>query len=405
MTILTIILSSTDIVRLSINSISIYRISLLATLLMTILFALKSGRIKNGKYLYFVFLLVISSPISYIISTNKQWAFSFLLNDYMGIILIFIINNNFNLNDLKLLLKAFIKSQIFTILCSVYSVFMYYIHGGILQEINFLGIFNINLSEEFLARATSSGEVRLSLPYATPSHLSIIMAITICILLFGSEIFSKKLRFLLITIFSVLLILTGSRTGIIAIVIVFLFISIMNFNYTINISKTIIVTTIILVGAVFMLITNLTYIDKFANRFIIEDILQDRHLLVPIEGILIWLTSIKNFLIGIGYGSSINMTGKFTYLPPYFLNSYVTLVAEKGMLGLLMLFEFIRLFIKSLRSIKTKSLAESGKAIYYSYYIILVSFIFYEAKQNIGVWVIIAIILMLDNNHNKDMEE
>jgi hypothetical protein len=145
-------------------------------------------------------------------------------------------------------------------------------------------------------------------------------------------------------------------------------------------------------------ILDLNYINKLLNRFVIEDLTQDRHFLVPIEGIIIWLSSVKNFVIGIGYGSSINLAGRFTFLPPYFLNSFVTLIAEKGLIGLLIVFEFFRLFIRSLKTIKSKNSNPPNYAISYAYLIAFGSFMFYEAKQNISVWVIISIVYLIDMN-------
>lgn len=395
MTILSIILSTTDIARIIHPSLSMYRIALISASMLAIVYTIKMGKVPKGRYLYFI-LLLLGSPIAYFISTNKEWAFSFMLNDMMGVLLVYLICVFFTLEDKDKLLKAFIYSQIFTLFFSGYSLFMYYIRGGIPQNINLLNIISISLSEEFLRRATISSQIRLSLPYATPPHLSIVMAIAITILFVHKKLFIKQLRIFLIVIFSFILILTNSRTGIAAVSLIILISYFIKFNYKFNVRKIITFFPLIILTIVAIEIIDLNYINKLLDRFVIEDLKQDRHFLVPIEGIIIWLSSLKNFVLGIGYGSSINLTGRFTFLPPYFLNSFVTLITEKGFIGLLIVFEFIRLFITSLRTIKRKKITLSNYAISYAYLIIFVSFVFYEAKQNISIWVIISIVYLMD---------
>ena len=265
-------------------------------------------------------------------------------------------------------------------------------------------IFNINLSEEFLRRGIISRQIRLSLPYATPPHLSLIMMISICILFFNKKLFAKRTRIILIGIFFVILLLTSSRTGIAAGIIVILISLFLRYNQKFNIRKFINLTIGILCIIILLLVFNSEYINKLIGRFIITDITQDRHLLVPLEGILIWLSDIRIFLIGIGYGSSINLQGRFTYLPSHFLNSFVTLIAEKGLIGLMIVFEYIRLLANNLNALKIRKLSDSYKAIGYSYLIIMISFLFYESKQNISVWVIISIIYMMDR-YKKPVKE
>lgn len=395
MIIATIILSTTDIVRLPVASVSVYRLTLLLTTFIAIIYIIKTGKIRKGRYLYFLVLLSVS-PLAYYISTNKEWAFSFMLNDFMGILIVFLVSNFFCYKDKDILMKAFIQSQFFTIAFSVYSVVMYYFRGGIPQNISFLKIFSITLSEEFLRRGTISNQIRLSLPYATPPHLSIIMAIALCILFFNKKLFEKRVRYILMLLFSIILLMTNSRTGIAAGLLIVLLSALIKFNYKFNVRRIIIIICGIAISFVALVLFNIEYVDKLISRFIIKDITQDRHLLVPLEGILIWMSSLKNFVIGIGYGSSINLPGKYTILPPYFLNSFVTLIAEKGIIGLLLVIEFIRLFIVGLRKIRPKQLLGSLNAIWHAYLIAFTSFMFYEAKQNISIWIIISIIYMID---------
>ena len=161
------------------------------------------------------------------------------------------------------------------------------------------------------------------------------------------------------------------------------------------------ISSVIVIGAILILQSESQFILKFINRFRIEDILQDRHLLVPLDGILIWISSFRYLFIGIGYGSSINMIGKLTFLPPHFLNSFVTLIAEKGILGLLTVIELINIQIKLLKKTITSNFDSAYVAISYAYLTMLISFIFYEGKQNIGVWVLISISIMIVSNMNR----
>lgn len=398
MTILSIILTTTDIARIIHPSVSLYRLLLISATLLAIVYTIGIGEIPKGRYLYFILLLLLGSPIAYFISTNKEWAFSFMLNDMMGICLVYLVCAFFTLEDKDKLLRAFIYSQVFTLVCSGYSLFMYYVRGGIPQNIQILNIIKISLTEQALVRGTISGHIRLFLPYATPPHLSIIMAISISILLTHKKLFSNKLRILLIVLFSSILVLTNSRTGIAAAAVILILSFLVKFNFKVNILKVVsfLLLATFTMGVIKLL--DLNYVNKFLSRFTIQNIAQDRHFLVPIEGIIIWLSSVKNFIFGIGYGSSINITGKFTYLPPYFLNSFVTLIAEKGLTGLLIVLEFIRLFIMSLKTVKNKYISHAYYSISYAFMILFASFFFYEAKQNISVWVIIGIVYLMDKH-------
>lgn len=390
---LTIILSTTDIIRLPIASISLFRVSFILTFLLSIGYIIIKGSIRKNNTTLFVVLILVSSPLAFIISTNKEWATSFLLNDIMGALLIFLVVEFFTLNDLKRLQKAFIQSQYITIFLSVYSYYYHYFLNGLPRSFSFFSFFTIDISEEFIRRASIFGQLRLALPYATPPHLSIIMVIALAILVINKDLFSRTFRYFLLASFGLILISTYSRTGIVAGIIVFL-VDLMS-KRKINIKKVVIGLLVLLSLVVIFMNVNSTNLDKFANRFVINDLLEDRHLLVPVEGILIWLSSVKNFFFGIGYGSSINIQGRFTFLPPHFLNSYVTLIAEKGLLGFTMVSV---LLIRSFRLNILKKKMYFNKnvlSLYYSYGIILASFLFYEAKQNISVWIIVSIVFLV----------
>lgn len=399
-----ILFSSTDIIRIVIDILSPFRLLMFLLMFMMIIYVFVKGSLKLGRYLYFILLIAISSIISYYISTNKEWGLSFLLNDYIGIFIIFLISNIFDIDDLTRIYKMIILSQVVTILLNVYTLIQFYLKGIIVKEISLFNIFSIVLSDEYVRRALIFGQPRLALPYPSPPHLSVVMAICIFILLYKKDLFRKTARYFFIGVFSLILILTYSRTGIVASVLVYITIlCYKNFKLKINLNKLILILSII----IFLLIfnqDNIYILDKFLKRFMLTNILKDRHLLVPIEGIMIWLSSIKRFVFGIGYGSSINMTGKYTFLPPHFLNSFVTLIAERGILGLLIVAELISMFRRNLKIVCNNFIEKKIYIISFLYMIIFFSFLFYEVRQNILVWIIIAVNLMVRDNIFKKME-
>ena len=110
---------------------------------------------------------------------------------------------------------------------------------------------------------------------------------------------------------------------------------------------------------------------------------------------IIWLDSPSNFFIGIGFGSSALMKGEHTYLPPYFLNSYVTLLAERGILGFVLVFYIIKLVVKLFKA--RRFLSKNENALVYTLFVGLISGIFYENLNCYFIIYTIAISFILYN--------
>lgn len=395
--IITIFLSSTQIISLPYGNLSLFQIVLILTVCVSLLSIIIKSNIKKGQYLLFALVSAFSSILAYMMSTNQSWAKSYLLLGFMASIFVFLIPNYFTKDDIALLEKTLIRSQYITILFSVYSFYHFYFQGGIPKQINLFAGLYIKLDEEFLLRGQAAGQLRLSIPYATPPVLSVVMAICIVILIMDSTLFSKRKRIFLLLCFSAILLFTGSRTGLFGLIVVF---GIMGLNILIRkkiINYKMFVAVIVIFFATFLFIVlkgNSEYLQKMIRRFLSIDLLTDRHLLVPLDGILIWIGSYKNFILGIGFGSSINMVGQHTYLPPYFLNSFVTLIVERGLLGLYMVCEIVRLAAGSIR--KRKKLSKRQNTMVMGVMVGLVSCISYEALNCYFLIILIAICYIVD---------
>jgi hypothetical protein len=151
----------------------------------------------------------------------------------------------------------------------------------------------------------------------------------------------------------------------------------------------------ILFLSLFPNLQNVDYLTKMFTRFMAFDFVQDRHFLVPLDGILIWIDSLENFILGIGTGSSVNITGAHTFLPAYFLNSFVTLVVERGFLGLciimLLIFLTKNLFYKA-----KMNKDETSESVVFCLLTGLLSCIFYEALNCYTLVFVLAISFLAD---------
>lgn len=287
---------------------------------------------------------------------------------------------------------------------------MFYFAGGIPHHISLFGGLYINLEQDFFSRGQAAGQIRLSLPYSTPPVLSVVMAICIVILLYDKKIFSKKKRCVLISIFTLILILTGSRTGLVGLVIFFFLEAISYLVRNRHIPKWLFAALFILIITSLVLIRisgKSVFLEKYFNRFIVlfteGSILDNRHILVPLDGILIWLSSVKNFILGIGFGSSFNMTGAHTFLPPYFLNSFVTWVAERGLLGLYLISSLIYMALICRKS--RSKMTSSELALSNGLCVTLITCMFYEVLICYFVIIVIACCFIVLRSHKRNMEK
>ncbi len=379
MYLIAIVLSSTQIINLPFIGLSIFQIFLIFTFIMSI-FGL--GIIRRIKINNIGFLLVsiwaISSIIAYSISTYPQWAKSCCLVGLMTALFLFFMPIYFEKSDCDDIQKALIRSQYITILLSLYSYYLFYFSGGIPLTINLPLGMSIVLDREFILRAMASGQIRLALPYGTPPVLSGVMSICIAILITNKKLFPNYYRITLICLFSVILLFTGSRTGYISLLI-FLYMYFWNKNKITNkISvKTIFAGLIGLLVVLFVFSRKGDYVKLFLGRLSIQKILQDRHVILLEDAFHIWFGSFKNLILGIGFGSSINITDMKAGAAPYFFNFFATTIVERGILGLILSFLVIYISINSYKKYK-KSKDNSIRALFGAIVTGMVAAFFYE---------------------------
>lgn len=399
---LTILLSGTQVISLPFSNLTIFQISLIVSILCAVVGLIYNKIIRNGEYLVFSIIFALSSVLARIISTNPEWANSYLLLGLMTAALVFIMPNYFDIRDTNLLEKTLIRSQYLVIPFSFYSFYMFYYKNGLPMKVELVGGLFIELDQETILRGQASSQLRLMLPYATPPVLSVVMGMCIIMLLTNAELFTLKKRLFLLVLFAGVLLLTGSRTGMIGLFLALFFVALhyLGKRKSLN-KKTMFCILFCVIGGLLVVIygLNLEYGKKLLKRFALSNILEDRHLLVPLDGILIWLGSLKNFFLGIGFGSSVNMDGIHTYLPPYFLNSFVTLVAERGMAGLVIVIELFYLNWKILIK-RQKGAVSLGNALLVG----MLCCVFYEALNCYFLIFTIAVGYCVLNGHNSTIK-
>jgi len=125
----------------------------------------------------------------------------------------------------------------------------------------------------------------------------------------------------------------------------------------------------------------------------LKTMLQDRHVQLFVDGILIWTESIKNIFIGIGFGNGMNYTHMKSGGAPYFFNFFVTTVAERGLLGLVIVIILVAYLVKAFNyivKIDDHRIISVG-AIYIT---ALISALFYEMLSCYFVVIVVSIFCM-----------
>ncbi len=405
---LTILMSGTQVITLPFGSLTIFQIILIITWIVSIINLLQKRYLIVGKYLVFSLIFAASSVVAFVTSTYASWARSYLLLGFMAAFLVLIFPTLFGRDDIQLLEKTLIRSQYIVLPFSIYSFYMFYFKGGLPNHISLFAGLYIDLDKDTILRAQAASQIRLTLPYATPPVLSIVTAMCIVMLLVDKKMFTKKIRWLLMITYTVVLVLTGSRTGIIALAILAVSVALkwVLQKRTIKIKQIAGIIVGLFAGIVlFVYFMNTTYMEKFINRFASVSLgffMTDRHFLVPLDGVIIWLSSLKNFFVGIGFGSSMNMQGAHTFLPPYFLNSFVTLVAERGILGLILVVMLIHLARRMVR--RYDEMKNEEKAITFAYIVGLISCVFYEGLTSYFLIFVIAVAYVVDFSYELSIE-
>lgn len=348
-----ILMSGTQCIHLSFSPFSIFQIMLMITAVFATPQLLTRLNVQNMLNVRGIAVLwAVSSILAFITSINPSWAKSYLLLGLMSTFIFLLIPAFFGEENINLLLKTLIRSQYIVIPFSILNYVLFYNVPFMPEEIPLGAGMSIHLGQDALDRGTAGGEMRLMLPYATPPVLSIVMAMCITMLIFSKDLFHKYTKIALIFIFGTILIFTGSRTGMMGLLLILPFLvfngDLKKILSTLPIKWRVLVL-ILCFTLIFVLIDNNYFQKMIVGRFSSVDnggIDDDRHYLVPLDGFLIWIKSLSNFIFGIGFGSSAYMKGDHTFLPPYFLNSYITLLAERGLLGLVILLRLVKYLVR-----------------------------------------------------------
>ena len=397
--VLSILVLATQQINLPGLGLSIFQVVVLLFLLVSFLPSILC--VRRGKNINIACIWFASSVIAFFTSINPDWARSYFLLGTLFSMLLVVVPSVFCREDIPLLEKWLIRSQYIVIPFSIYCWIFFYSVGGVPDKVPLPGGLSVTLGEDAIARGTAGGEIRLMLPYATPPVLSIVMSMCVTLLLFSEGVFKKYTKWILITIFSTIALMTGSRSGLVGLflLIIFLFFTGEIRRYLGSNHKIYLVLGIFCFLFLLLIFLENEYLEKMIfDRFkntASDGLYEDRHFLVPLDGLIIWLDSLSNFFIGIGFGSSALMKGEHTYLPPYFLNSYVTLLAERGILGFVLVFYIIKLVVKLFKA--RRFLSKNENALVYTLFVGLISGIFYENLNCYFIIYTIAISFILYN--------
>lgn len=398
-------------------NLTLFRLFFILLVILFILKVLITSKIKFHKNLYILLIFLIFSLAigSAQANMHNNYSIPFIRNEIIGILIIFIFFNIYEKEDLKYLLKAFIISLIFPLLFSIYTYLYFISNGKILDEYPLVNRFSIFVSHSAdYKRFSSYGVPRLTIPYAKPPFLALNVSFGLIILYFRifkfnlSNSFREKSLFL-----SFLIIVVGALTKTIYLSVIVTFF--LYFLYKIKVEKFIKVkinlksVVLIIVGLALILILIPSEIytalgKRLAKSF--GNIEEDRHLLLIYEAFNFWLKDIKTFFIGIGIANN-PFNGKYTFLPPdSFLNIYLTILAQRGILGFFFTFMFyIYILIELYRKLERERNWISY-VLFFCFINFLLAGFFYELRLALGVWFILAIcVVYLTNNINTKSNE
>lgn len=389
-----ILLIGTQPIKLPVGGLSLFQISIIFVGLIGIVSLLGKKKFPPGRYILFSLLYLVSGFVSYVISINPDCKGNLLVSIMTSMIVLFV-PLYFERTDSRILVKTLIRSQYIAVPFGIFMWFTFYQLGFFPETINLPGGFYVEFDSDAQTRSMFGQELRLTLPYATPPVLSVAMAMSLVMLYYVKDLFKKNIRVIIMIAFTLILIFTGSRTGVFGLV-MFLGLRLLGSRKKININWGLVFIVIVAIFLLFIFSSEIPYVDKFLERFTTqdEDLSEDRHLLVPIDGILIWLSSFKYFFIGIGFGSSLYMDGFLTFLPPHFLNSFVTLIAERGIIGFVLVIQLISMAIVLYK--REKKMSAEERALTFALIVGLFSTIFYETFDCYFMIFLLAIGFMLE---------
>lgn len=378
-------------------SMSLYRVTLMFAFLVGILSCCAKGKIKvcNHIAIPFIMTAIVSTILSNFVSTEPAYASSAMLNELSGVMMVFLIVTLFDFNDTDILLKQFVRSAYIGIPFAILSWgFIFRNPAEIESFCSFGGLFDFEITEELIASAYN---MRLVLPYTSSSVYSGVLAITIAILICDNTIYKTVTRNVLIMIFVLLLIMTQARTGMLALA-VFVFIYILKMSDQKRKSKMILLCFVVTLCIILFIGSDDDFVRKLLSRFNGNDantsIFEDRHFLLPLEGILIWISGVKSFLFGVGYGSCIDFPGKWTDIPYFFFNSYITQVVAKGLLGVAIVGIWLLAKFRLGALFKNRDNYSSKMKVNAAFTVLLIACFTYEFYPYYSFFIIFGIVLL-----------
>ncbi len=370
---------------------SLYRILVLLFLPIVIIRVLSNrGKIRIDHKLFLALLLLfVSNILAITVTSNPSLGLSFFLNDCFGLLIIFEFLVTFCYKDRIELLLTYVRSQYISAAFAIYTIILHYVFGAKIPSTISLLFMQLKLDSnqlQLLSR-TRSYWPQIFLPYSTTLHfdMSVGLAAIICIYFVMTNRKNKNFFLVLSIIFSGLIMMSAQRGPIIAFIISILAVLRCYFK-KVGTSKSVkFIAICLLIGIVFsstfggeIVMFTIRRFAELGHNFTTSD----RHVLLVYEAIRTWLESCKNFFIGTGYADKSLTNGFYTNIPETYLCTYATIIAERGLFGVVA-FCFYYMFIPKFH----KSNWLLGNLLLF----ILISFTFYELRYIQTTWVMYAI--------------
>lgn len=392
-------------------NLSLFRVSFILMILLFIFYTIVRLRIKNKFNIYFLLFISLFSLIIGAVQTKNPSVNSvpYIRNEIIGIIMMFIFINIYDYKDIKNLINSFLSSLLIVFVFNVYTYFYFFYNGSLLTEYPLVNDFSFFVKTKVTYHRFASGGIpRLTIPFAKPPHLAINVSFGLFILYFKLK-FSKIKKKLDMLLFLFLIgLLLGSLTRTVFVSVILTFVIYYSFEFfkkrkSLRIKKKklfFIISTIFVIFLVYFFLIPSSLKEELYKRIYstFSDSKENRHLLLIFEAIMLWTKSIKNFFFGIGIGNN-PKDGVFTNLPPAsFLNVYLTILAQRGIIGFAFTFGlYLYIFIKLLHRY-SKYVNNYSFAFLFAYINLLIAFIFYELRLILGVWIILSIFLIFIEN-------
>ncbi len=392
-------------------SISLFRVCLVIFIFSSLLYGIAYHTKIEKKIVLFLFGILLSIAISSLHIVDFKYAISFYINDIMGgLIVLSVLVTYRSRNDVILLSKSLIYSVIFPFLFSAYVYYMFFVLNELVDTLPFTEYVSAVINDDSDPVARIGFFPRLCFPYFTPPFLAIMISIYTVLVFYSKKEIVNRLNCYIRPVLIFLLIGCLTRTVYLSLLLtVILGTCFHKFKKTFVVLFTkylLIISGIIMMVYLFLPseITELIY-SKFIDRLSIDTSEgPDRHVLLIYEAFYIMFASIENFLLGIGDQNLSLLKGVNTYLAPSMLNSYLTLLTYRGLIGtVVILFFYFYPFCVLKRNFSNDRLAF---VFFLCHFNVMCAFFTYELRPAFGVWLYMAIIYLyihtlLKNQQNR----